>query len=234
MFVAIPAPALAVEASPLAVATTLLIAVRDKLPPAAMELVPETLAIAELSISKIATAASLAVSICELNPFAIAEPLTTELLAIVTLPLPSIRESTREIVAVESKATSAAILSREPDTVEVAEILILPALRVAPFKLTCALPLAKIPSWVSAAVKVISPFAPALVASITTPVATLIASALTVKLPPLRLIFLAKATVSLPEPPRISKEVPDGSNQFTVIVSSPAPASTVNLPMGAN
>ena len=68
VFVAIPAPAVAVEASPIAVAITLLIAVRDRFPTAAMELVPEILAIAELSISKIARAASLVVSICELKP----------------------------------------------------------------------------------------------------------------------------------------------------------------------
>ena len=135
----------------------------------------------------------------------------------------------------ESKTTSAAILSREPVTVEVAEILIFPAFRVAPFKLTCALPVAKIPSLMSAAIRLISPLAPPdLVVSMVTPETTVISSALTVNPPPLRVRLLAKVTVSLPEPPMISREDPTGSNQFTVTVSSPAPASTVNLPVGAN
>ena len=61
--IAIPAPAVAADASPIVIAVTLLVAVTDRNPTAAIELKPEILEIAELLIVETATAASTDVSI---------------------------------------------------------------------------------------------------------------------------------------------------------------------------
>ena len=153
--IAIPAPALAAAALPMVVALTVFFADRVRVPVALIELCPEILAIAELVIVELATAASTAVLMYELIPPAVAFPSTEEIPEMTTLPVLSMRVSTRETVAVEPNvafATTGSIDIVAPDTVagtvttdivavilEVALRVIFPAFRVAPVKFTCAL-----------------------------------------------------------------------------------------------
>ena len=184
--IAIPAPAWAAEASPLVVTLMLFLAVMFKFPSTARELTPNILVVAMLSMMDVATAASAALLVYALSPVALAVPSSWEMLAKVRLPLLSMRVSMMLMLAVEVRLIRAAGKPIAlPVTVDVADKLISPALRVAPVRLISTAPVALKPFCVSDAVKVMIPsVSVSFVRSIVTSELTVIFSAFTVTLPP--------------------------------------------------
>ena len=198
MAMAIPAPAWAAVASPLVLMLVLLLAVMFKSPSTSRELTPNMLVVAMLSMMDVATAASALLLVYSLIPVAVAVPSTVELLAKVRSPLLSMRVSMMLMLAVEVRLIRAAGKPMTlPVTVDVANKLISPALRVAPVRLISTAPVALKLLSVSDAVRVMIPSVWfSLVRSIVTAGLTVMFSAFTVTLPPLRVKFCAKITVS--------------------------------------